>query len=523
MKIFITIVLGILYTLCFAPFHLFAAGFISFTGLLLILDSLNSPKKAFWYGFLFAFAHHVSGLYWISYSMLVEPEKFAWMIPFTVSVIPAYLSLYVGAVCWLTYKFNFKKINRILFFASMWTLAEMARSYLFTGFPWNLTGYVFLTKLTIAQTASYISVYGLSLIAIILFCSPHFAARYIKNSTRAPIYKYSLSLYYLIPIILLLVQLSNLGSRRIDINKSEFEKINIRIVQPNIPQKEKFDPLRIGDHLFKFYNLTLSDGKDADYVPDLIVWPEASVTTNLADDHEFMTEIADIIPYSAYLILGSVRQEGWMVNRKIFNSVQFVDSEGNLETNHYDKAHLVPFGEYVPLRKLLPFVNKLANGIGDFNKGDGPKTIKLANSPAFSPLICYEVIFPGMVVDKKNPNKPEWILNVTNDAWFGNSSGPYQHLDAARMRAIEEGLPVIRSANTGVSAVIDGMGRILNYIKLNEEGVIDTKLPKNIAEETYYSKNGNKVPLILAAGIAILSLLLKYVSKVLSKGQPELH
>lgn len=518
MKIFATIILGMLYTLCFAPFHLFAMGFISFTGLLLILDSLQSPKKAFWYGFLFMFAHHVSGLYWISYSMLVEPDKFAWMIPLTVSVIPAYLALYVGAVCWLTYKFNFKKINRILFFASMWTLAEIARSYALTGFPWNLTGYVFLTKITIAQTASFISVYGLSLLAIILFCSPHFAVRYIKISSHAPIYKYCMSLYYILPIILGLTLLSDWGSKRIDLNKSEFEKINVRIVQPNIPQKEKFDPLRIGDQLFKFYSLTLSEGKTADYVPDVIVWPEAAVTTNLSENKEFMSEVADIIPYSAYLILGSVRQEGW-INRKIFNSVQFIDSEGNLENNHYDKHHLVPFGEYVPMRELLPFVDKLANGIGDFNTGDGPKTIRLPNSPSFTPLICYEVIFPGKVVDRTNTTRPEWILNVTNDAWFGNSSGPYQHLDAARMRAIEEGLPVVRSANTGISAVVDGMGRVLDELPLNTDGVIDTKLPKDLAVETYYSKHGNKVPLILAAGIAILSLLLKYLSRVLSKDQ----
>jgi apolipoprotein N-acyltransferase len=157
--------------------------------------------------------------------------------------------------------------------------------------------------------------------------------------------------------------------------------------------------------LFKFYSLTLSDPKDPTYVPDLIVWPEAAVTTNLADDNEFMTEVADIIPYSSYLVLGSVRQEGWMINRKIFNSVQFIDSEGNLETSHYDKFHLVPFGEYVPLRSILPFVDKLAKGIGDFNKGEGPKTIKLPNAPAFSPLICYEIIFPGNVKKQSRCSK----------------------------------------------------------------------------------------------------------------------
>jgi len=236
-----------------------------------------------------------------------------------------------------------------------------------------------------------------------------------------------------------------------------------------------------------------------------------------------MNEVAEIIPYSAFLILGSVRQEGWIVNQKIFNSVQFIDSEGNLLRSAYDKFHLVPFGEYVPYRNFLPGVEKIAKGIGDFNKGDGPKTIKLENSPPFSPLICYEILFSGNVIDSKSSQQPEWILNVTNDAWFGTTSGPYQHLDVVRMRAIEQGLPVIRSANTGISAVIDANGKILNFIKLNEEGILDVSLPKPLKNKTYFSENKNETVYKLLIGLFILSLFLKYISKALLKGQHQIQ
>jgi apolipoprotein N-acyltransferase len=520
MKIFLTIILGIMLTLCFAPYYYFGLGFISFSGMLLLLDEVGGGKKHFWYGWLFGFAHHVTGLYWISYSMLVEPDKFAWMIPFSVTILPAYLATFIGFVFWVTYRLRLRRVTKVMFLAGAWVVAEMLRSWLFTGFAWNLLGYVFMSKLAIAQAASYISVYGLSLIAVMIFSAPYVAIRYVKkNQSMKPLYRYSICLYYLFPAMLLLIFLSNWGTDRIRQNSNRFEKTKIRIVQPNIPQKEKFDPLRVGDQLFKYYTLTLQAGKTADYVPDLIVWPEAATPLNLDDDKPFLAEVADVIPYSSYLILGSIRHEGWILNHKVFNSVQVIDSEGNLERTYYDKAHLVPFGEYVPLRSYLPFVEKIANGIGDFDKGTGPKTLKLHNSSAFTPLICYEIIFPGQIKSNYETQKPEWILNITNDAWFGNSSGPYQHLDAVRMRAIEEGMPVIRSANTGISAVVDDVGRILDFVKLNHGGVIDTKLPSKTINETFYSRYGNQVPLILAGGLIILSVTLRYLSKALSKAR----
>lgn len=523
MNSIILIILGVLYTLCFAPYYYIGFAVLGFTGFLLVLDKAKTGKKAFYYGWLFAFAHHITGIYWVSYSMLVEPDKFAWMIPFSATALPAYLALYVGLAAYLTYKLKFKFIDKVIFFAVAWVAAEIARGYVFTGFPWNLTGYALLSQLTLAQGASYIGVYGLSLVSVLVFSSPYLTIKFYKNSKLPKVYKACISNLFAMPALLIFIFAMHWGANKIISNPTNFDKTKIRIVQPNIPQKEKFDLLRIGDHLFKYYRLTLQDPKTPDFVPDLIIWPEAATPLNLSAEENFMNEVAEIIPYSAFLILGSVRQEGWIVNQKIFNSVQFIDSEGNLLRNAYDKFHLVPFGEYVPYRNFLPGVEKIAKGIGDFNKGDGPKTMKLENSPPFSPLICYEILFSGNVVGNKSAQQPEWILNVTNDAWFGTTSGPYQHLDVVRMRAIEQGLPVVRSANTGISAVIDANGKILNFIKLNEEGILDVSLPKPIKNKTYFSENKNETVYKLLIGLFILSLFLKYISKALSKGQHQIQ
>jgi apolipoprotein N-acyltransferase len=517
MKIILTIIFGCLFTLCFAPYHYFGLGFISLTGLLLILDKLQKGKQHFWYGFLFGFAHHVTGLYWISYSMLVEPDKFAWMIPFSASILPAYFALYIGLVCWITYRLRLRRIAKVLFFAGCWALAEMARGYVFTGFPWNLAGYALSSKLAIAQIASFIGSYGLSVIAIIVFCTPYMAVRFVmKNRSMKAVYRYSYALYYLMPTMFLLGYISVWGSDRIRDNSHKYENTSIRIVQPNIPQKEKFDSLRVADHLFKYYSLTLQESAKNDFVPDLIIWPEAAVNIDIEQEKTFLSEVTNIIPFKSYLLLGTIRREGWLINQKIFNSVQVINSLGEIERTYYDKFHLVPFGEYVPLRDYLPFVEKITQGIGDFNRGTGPKTLKIADIAPFSPLICYEAIFPSNVKNIYDTEKPKWILNVTNDAWFGNSSGPYQHLDSVRMRAIEEGLPVIRSANTGISAVINSVGTIENYISLNKAGIIDTKLPASIAK-TFYGNYGNQVPLILALALIIISMTLKYLSRSWSK------
>ncbi|MDX1949212.1 MAG: apolipoprotein N-acyltransferase [Rickettsiales bacterium] len=507
--------LGYLYTLCFAPHNYFALGMLAFPAFLIILDILKTPLKTFFGGFLFAFGHHISGLYWISNSLLVEADKFAWLVPFAVSVIPAYLSIYIGLAASITYKLKYNGLAKVLFFSSIWVLFEILRSQLFTGFPWNLTGYTILKNINLSQIAAFLGVYGLSLFVLIVFLSPYLVINaFVESIKDKSPYRLSLSLIYLMPIAFIISWLSYWGGQRIAENKDRFENISIRIVQPNIPQNEKFDNAKIGDHLFKYYTLTVDENEDKAFVPDLIVWPEAATPYVLTKNPEFLEDLKDIIPYGAYLALGTIRTEGEEKNQKVYNSIQFVDSEGVLSETKYDKHHLVPFGEYIPFRKYFPNIEKITHGMGDFSMGQGIETLKVGQIPPFSPSICYEIIFPKKVADFSGEEKPRFILNVTNDGWFGLTSGPYQHLEQARMRAIEEGISVIRSANTGVSAIIDPLGRIMASLDLNKYGVVDGNLPASLNKRTFYSIFGNKIVILIAAFFMSLALFLKYYAKL---------
>lgn len=515
MKYILLPLLGYLYTLCFAPHNYFPLGMLSFTLFLLILDYIKGYKKIFFAGFLFAFGHHVTGLYWIANSLLVQPDKFGWLVPFAISAIPAYLSLYVGFVCYITYRLKYQGLAKVLFFSGMWVLAEIVRGNAFTGFPWNLAGYTLLKNLNIAQAASYIGVYGLSLLALLVFLSPYLVINaFISSFKEQSPYRLSLSLIYLMPIGFFICWLSYWGGTRIVENKDRYENISVRIVQPNIPQHEKFDDSKVGDQLFKYYTLSLEEGSDDSFVPDLIVWPEAATPYVLNNNPAFLNDLKDIIPYGAYLALGTIRTEGKGKSAKVYNAIEVIDSEGKLQKENYNKFHLVPFGEYIPLRKYFPNIDKITQGMGDFSTGPGPQTLRIGQLPPFSPLICYEVIFPGKSVNHNTVEKPRFILNVTNDAWFGMSSGPYQHLDQARMRAIEEGVSIIRAANTGVSAIIDSTGKVINYLDLDRYGVVDGNLPASLLFKTFYSEFGNRIPIMLAAFMITLSICLKLNSKV---------
>lgn len=501
--------------MCFAPYYTFLAGFLSITGLLIILDFARSNRRRFILGLLFGFMHHVTGLYWISNSLLVEADKFAWLIPFAVSAIPFYLALYTAFICWLTYKLEFKGFAKILFFSSAWVFAEIIRGTAFTGFPWNLAGYIFLGSPEISQAAAYVGVYGLSLLAMMIYSAPYMVFCSLvefKLYNRAA--KISFSILYLLPVVFATALIAMNGKTQMMKYNGKFENTKIRIVQPNISQQEKMDKLRLGAQLYDFYTLSVSDSQTDGFVPDLIIWPEAATPFDIKNSPQFRDEVSDIVPYSAHLLLGSIRY----VNdgQSAYNSMEIIDSEGNLlQDKYYDKHHLVPFGEYIPFRKTFPFVESIAGGHGDFWEGDGPKTINIENSPAFSPNICYEIIFPGEVTDNKTEfdKRAKFIVNLTNDAWFGESSGPYQHLDISRMRAIEEGVPVIRAANTGVSAVIDVNGTILKKLELNEKGVIDIKLPKAKDAPTYFSNNGNKTILVICGIMMIFSSVLKAIRR----------
>jgi apolipoprotein N-acyltransferase len=288
----------------------------------------------------------------------------------------------------------------------------------------------------------------------------------------------------------------------------------LRLVQPNIAQTEKWKPESRLAILGEFLRLSAEPTPDAPHglgPKSIVVWPESALAIFLAREPYVLSAISRILPEGALLITGSVRGEPGPDSppdrlQFFYNSLYAVNSDGRIIAT-YDKFHLVPFGEYLPFHRWLARIglHKLTKLQGSFDTGPGPVTLTLPGVPPVSPLICYEIIFPGAVVSPGE--RPDWIVNVTNDAWFGPSSGPYQHLSQARLRAVEQGLPVARAANTGISAVIDAYGRIVAEKALNTGGVVEAALPPPLAA-TPYARFGDWIFLVmlLAVGGATFGL-----------------
>jgi apolipoprotein N-acyltransferase len=282
--------------------------------------------------------------------------------------------------------------------------------------------------------------------------------------------------------------------------------IRLRVVQPNIAESLKWQPARLRANLLEMVQ-TSRVGLDGD---KLLIWPEASVPYDLGSEPELRHALGAILPKDGYLATGTPRREpnegGTGDNAfRYFNSLELVDHAGDIVAT-YDKSHLVPYGEYVPMRSILP-IAKITPGTIDFSSGPGPRTVSVPGLPPFGVLICYEAIFPDEAVERDH--RPDWLLNVTNDAWFGTSSGPYQHFESTRMRAVEQGLPLVRAANTGISGVIDPYGRVLTRVGLGERRVFDSGLPRPLAEPTPYARFGDATLILLIAFATALAWLLR--------------
>jgi len=269
-------------------------------------------------------------------------------------------------------------------------------------------------------------------------------------------------------------------------------EVRLRLVQPSIPHALKWRSDQRAANLRLQAEMSLGPGHDD---RTLIIWPETAVPYLLAAEPRLREELAALVPPGGYLVTGAPRVDPERPDAEIWNSLHALDGSGQIAAT-YDKVHLVPFGEYTPLRSLLGLA-KLTAGTRDFSAGPGLASLALPGVPPFSPLICYEVIFPGAVIPPSGQGpRPRWLLNLTNDAWFGDSSGPYQHFASARIRAVEEGIPLIRAANNGISAVIDPYGRVVGQINLNDRGVLDAQLPEAAKQRTVYSYAGNALYLI---------------------------
>lgn len=498
---------GALSVLAMAPFFLWPILFATFPALIWALDAVclkegdaKEPLAVFrsrlwraaFIGWAFGFGYFLASIYWVGYAFYVDAQRYAILMPFAVAALAAGLALFYAAAAALAAAMWRRGYARLIAFAFAFFLAEAARGYLFTGFPWNLFGEALAANDPHMQLAAYIGVYGLTLAALFIFAAPAALAAAPKARGRrlyAP----------LVFAIAALIGSYAFGLNRLRASAGEVEGVRIRVVQPNIPQREKWKPENRQWILDRLLSLS-RNGTGGDDISAFthVIWPESSVPFLFGVNRGiFIPEARDIlaalIPAHTTLILGAERAEGILAGNstytfnRVYNSL-FVLSQGANIASIYDKAHLVPFGEYMPFGEVLAAagLHAFSHRLGGFDSGDQPmELIRTPQAPDFLPLICYEVIFPGRVADLNS--RPGWIVNVTNDAWFGDSTGPHQHLHQARIRATEEGLPIIRAANTGISAVIDPYGRVISKIGLGKAGVIDGPLPKALPV-TFYEK-----------------------------------
>ncbi|PPR16064.1 MAG: Apolipoprotein N-acyltransferase [Alphaproteobacteria bacterium MarineAlpha9_Bin3] len=451
---------------------------LSFLLLFLFYSKNKNYLHFFSIGSLFSFGQLLVGLYWISFSFEYVFTNGIYFGFISILFLTFILSIFYGLSCIIIlYIHNIWQLNIFGFamiFSIFLSLSEYLRGNVFGGFPWNIIGYIWSYSDIMMQSLSIIGVYGLGLLTFLA-----------ATSIALIFHKIRYGFYAFLPIILCALY----GEIRLNLQNTDYnDYLQIRIVQPSISQDLKWDQKLRNQHLEKLISLSLKDnGKNK---PKIILWPESSLPYN-SSFLEKNIEIINWLDYDQILIAGITRTE-FNNNqlKKMYNSALITDKLFN--NIYYDKIKLVPFGEYIPLKNFFNF-NKITNGPIDFSSGKNSNIVKLIDTKYnIGILICYEIIFSGNVIQGE---RPDFLVNITNDAWYGNTYGPLQHLSAARARAIEEGMPIIRSANTGVSAVIDEYGQYLDRLELGESGILDINLPIK-KKNTVFSFVGNYLYLI---------------------------
>ncbi len=487
--------LGTLSAFSMPDISFWPAMFVGLSGLYILYSQSASTGRTWLYGFLFGLGYFVTGLWWIGNALLVEGNEFAWVWPISVIGLPTLLSLFTATYLSIARKISDPKtISGFFIFALFLTFSEWTRGNAFTGFPWNLYGYVWADHLPMAQMAYYLGAYGLTFVTVLWAAT----AGFVFSSPSSKKTKICIA-----GITAFTLALScSIGYLRLSHNETVLNAENaVVVVQPNIPQNMKWDPVAIQDNFQKSIRMStgaLTEGKNLKNI--FIVWPETAISPSVYTKSENMDMIRAALqfykPTNAYLVTGVLRQISGNSGEVDFaNSVAILNSQLT-DIDLYDKTHLVPFGEFIPLQDWIPL--KPVAAFKGFKRGDGAKTVTDNNIPPFSPLICYEIIFPNEVVSHKQQS-PSWIVNVTNDGWYGDSAGPHQHFAQTRLRAIEEGLPVIRSANTGISGVIDPYGRVIEHADIFSTTTLYSLLPEKIENHFGAVRHGLAIIMLIAA------------------------
>jgi apolipoprotein N-acyltransferase len=493
---------GSLSVLAMAPFHLWPVLFVTLPVLVWLIDGSDASAAAprtFWRrpamraaaaGWWFGFGYHLFGLFWIGEAFLVEADKFAWLLPFAVTMMPAGLALFMALATGVARMVWPAGVARVVVLAVAIALVEWMRGHVLTGFPWNVLGYALTWPLPMMQAAAVVGIYGLTLAAVAIFAAPLVL---IEDDSRAASRRGTMFVAAAVAVLPLLA-LYGFGAWRLSGSMPPpVQGAQLRIVQPSIDQRDKWRPEKQGE-IFQEH-LRLSRQDEAGRRDDLagvthLIWPEAAMPFLPLERPEALVAIGELLPEHTRLLAGALRLKhpvavGPAGAREGFNSLMVFGPDGSLQ-QLYDKIHLVPFGEYLPFQETLESVGleQLTRWRGGFSVGPNPRPLlDVPGMPPIAGLICYEAIFPAEIV--QGSERPGLLVNVTNDGWFGETTGPWQHFHQSRVRAVEEGLPLIRAANNGVSAVFDGRGRVLDVLGLNVRGVIDSPVPAAISPPLY--------------------------------------
>jgi len=479
-RVLLAILAGAFGVLALPPFGFFAAMFVSFTLLVWLIDGAAAAPNSgvigrlwpsFVTGWLFGFGYFVAGLWWLGHALMIDAEEFAWALPLAIFGLPAVLAIFYGLATALARIVWSDGIGRVAALSASFGLLEWARSVLFTGFPWNAIGYGMTPVPVMMQSAHIIGIMGITALSVFIFAAP--ALLGTKQGARIGV-----------PLAILLFA-AHLGygayvlygTPKPPATASDKSPV-IRLVQPMIDQSSKMDSDADRAAIFeKHLKLSAEAPKDGGRKPDIIVWPETAIPFILTDNQDALTRIADTLDDNQVLLAGAVRAEdmGPGNQPRYYNSIYMIDGRGQIIAAS-DKVHLVPFGEYMPFESVLNEfgIQNVVKMPGGFSAAATRQLMTLPSGLKLYPLVCYEIIFPGeMTGDIGAANA---ILNITNDAWFGATPGPYQHFQQARVRAVETGLPLIRDGNSGISALVNPHGEIIAGLALNETGFIDATL-----------------------------------------------
>ena len=494
----ICIFCGALSTLTLEPYgYLPFIVFFSF-GIFFVFKSDDS-LRVFFRGLSFGFGWFFSGLYWIGSAFLIKSWIFQIILPFALVLLPIFLGVLWGCVFYFSSKLSNIIGNKFIWLTILLSLVEFFRGY-FLNFPWLMPSSIFSSNIYTLQSFSFVGAYSMNVISMFLVILP-----LLLKSNRLMFVK--IAVFIILPILSLFLLSSSRLTNKVEIkSKNDFL---ITIVQPNIAQKVKWNRGLLKDHLEKLYQFSRYEIEKITHKKRLIIWPETSFAGVYPRDELLLMDLVNKVfskDKDLSLFLGLIRND----NGEIYNSGILFNQNQNIQ-KVYDKNFLVPFGEYNPLRFFLNFLPNLASDV-DFKEGRTKPIIAVNSSIDFMALICYEIIFNNYIF-KNLSDKTALIINITNDAWFGNSIGPYQHFDFAKIRAVEFGIPVIRVANTGISGFINPYGEVIEKLELNIDGSKTFNLVDKL-ENTIFKTYGNSIFIFIVFYVFMINItLLKTIDR----------